>query len=236
MMSRKSYWNAVGTAVALLAAPALAETVAGPAEVVDGDSLVVAGHRIRLVGIDAPEYDQTCTRAGQRWACGSEAKAQLASLISGHRVECIGAEWDAHARLLAVCSVGYLELNQALVAGGWAVAYRTYSDAYVSDEIHAKTARLGIWDSAFETPAEFRQRKLPPAQAMAPNIRRPAPLGGRVGPFANGCVIKGNRNRRGQWIYHLPGMPYYDQTRAEEIFCTEEQAQRAGYRRAIVRP
>ena len=49
------------------------------------------------------------------------------------------------------------------------------------------------------------------------------------------CNIKGNRNRKGQWIYHLPGMPYYDQTRAEEMFCTEAQAQAAGYRRAIVR-
>jgi hypothetical protein len=48
-------------------------------------------------------------------------------------------------------------------------------------------------------------------------------------------VIKGNRNRRGQWIYHLPGMPYYNVTRAEEMFCTEADAQAAGYRRAIVR-
>ena len=49
------------------------------------------------------------------------------------------------------------------------------------------------------------------------------------------CAIKGNRSRRGDWIYHLPGMPYYEATRAEEIFCTEAQAQAAGYRRAIVR-
>jgi hypothetical protein len=31
-------------------------------------------------------------------------------------------------------------------------------------------------------------------------------------------------------------MPYYDQTRPEEIFCTEAEARAAGYRRAIVRP
>ena len=51
----------------------------------------------------------------------------------------------------------------------------------------------------------------------------------------NNCNIKGNRNRKGQWIYHVPGMPYYDQTRPEEIFCTEAEAQAAGYRRAIVK-
>ena len=30
-------------------------------------------------------------------------------------------------------------------------------------------------------------------------------------------------------------MPYYDQTRPEEIFCTEAEAQAAAYRRATVR-
>jgi hypothetical protein len=30
-------------------------------------------------------------------------------------------------------------------------------------------------------------------------------------------------------------MPYYEQTRPEEIFCTEAEARNAGYRRAIVR-
>ena len=55
------------------------------------------------------------------------------------------------------------------------------------------------------------------------------------GRASGGCNIKGNRNRKGQWIYHVPGMPYYDATRAEEVFCTEAEARAAGYRRAIVR-
>jgi hypothetical protein len=32
----------------------------------------------------------------------------------------------------------------------------------------------------------------------------------------------------------MPGMPYYDQTMPEEIFCTEAEAKAAGYRRAKV--
>jgi hypothetical protein len=47
-----------------------------------------------------------------------------------------------------------------------------------------------------------------------------------------GCAIKGNRNRRGEWIYHLQGQEYYEDTRPEELFCTEREAQAAGYRRA----
>jgi endonuclease YncB( thermonuclease family) len=33
-------------------------TLRGPASVIDGDTIVVAGERIRLHGIDAPELEQ----------------------------------------------------------------------------------------------------------------------------------------------------------------------------------
>jgi hypothetical protein len=36
--------------------------------------------------------------------------------------------------------------------------------------------------------------------------------------------VPGNRNRRGSRIHHVPGMPYYEATRAEEVFCTEADA------------
>lgn len=49
--------------------------------------------------------------------------------------------------------------------------------------------------------------------------------------YSGGCTIKGNRSRRGEWIYHLPGMPYYHRTQSEEIFCSKT----AAYRKAIVR-
>ena len=39
--------------------------------------------------------------------------------------------------------------------------------------------------------------------------------------------------RLNEWIYHIPGMPYYEQTRAEEMFCTEAQARAAGYLRPL---
>ena len=36
--------------------------VAGPTRVIDGDTIEVAGERIRLHGIDAPESGQSCRR------------------------------------------------------------------------------------------------------------------------------------------------------------------------------
>ena len=116
---------------------------------------------------------------------------------------------------------------------GRALVYRGYSQDYVAAEDRARQRKAGIWNSTFTNPAEHRLAKAP----KPPEPRQPVQRVERQQSnerFA-GCTIKGNRNRKGQWIYHLPGMPYYDQTRAEEFFCTEDQARAAGYRRAIVR-
>ncbi len=61
-------------ALTLLPALALAE-IAGPATVVDGDTIEINGERIRLHGIDAPESDQLCRLGGAPWRCsGARSK------------------------------------------------------------------------------------------------------------------------------------------------------------------
>lgn len=126
------------------AGPALAQSAYGEAQALDGDSLVVAGKKVRLFGIDAPEFDQQCQKDGGSWPCGEVAKTQLAELVAGQRVECRGQGFDQHGRILAVCTAGGESLNQAMVEQSWAVAYRQFSDAYISAELGAKTNRLGI--------------------------------------------------------------------------------------------
>ncbi len=69
------------SALCLLATPALAD-VAGPAGVIDGDSLREAGERIRLHGIDAPESRQLCRFDGQPWQCRKDAANALADEIA----------------------------------------------------------------------------------------------------------------------------------------------------------
>jgi endonuclease YncB( thermonuclease family) len=222
-----------------LSAPAIAQSpLWGIGRAGDGDSLTVGETRVRLFGIDAPEFAQSCKRNGQEWACGAAAAEELGKLVTGKQVRCVSLGTDQHGRMLGRCSVGTLDISRAMVASGHAVAFRRYSIDYVSAEDSAKANRRGLWSGTFTMPSKHRSATAPAVAPSIPNLkRRPSQPSSSNWPgrAAANCNIKGNRSRRGQWIYHVPGMPYYDQTRPEEIFCTEADARAAGYRRAIVR-
>lgn len=119
----------------------------------DGDSLTFGSLRVRLVGIDAPEYDQTCTRNGADYACGKRSREALAKAIGGRVVSCSGSEHDRYGRLLAVCTAGGLDLNRAQVEAGWAVSYGDYR----AEEAKARAAGAGIWSGSFERPQDWRR-------------------------------------------------------------------------------
>src|SRR5688572_1292803 len=93
--------------------------VSGNAKAIDGDSLTVGGHEVRLFGIDAPEFGQTCTRNGQSWACGAEAARRLGELVNGREVRCASLGTDQHGRTLARCTVGGMDVNRTMVATGY---------------------------------------------------------------------------------------------------------------------
>ena len=195
---------------------------------------MVGAREVRLFGIDAPEWDQNCTRAGQPWACGQAAAEQLSKLVTGKQVNCIPIDTDEHGRTVARCSVVEVDVNRAMVSRGFATAYRRYSADYVSAEESAKAAKRGIWSGTFQMPSDVRHAA-EPSSSKPRRQSSSSPSTGRATPVTSGgCVIKGNRGSNG-WIYHLPGMPYYGRTKAEEMFCSEGDAQAAGYRRAKVR-
>jgi endonuclease YncB( thermonuclease family) len=217
---------------ALLATASPLPPVFGIAVAGDGDSLTVGQTKIRLFGIDAPEYNQTCTRGGAQWGCGAEAADRLSRLVTGQQVFCMALGQDDYERTLARCTVGSVDVNRTMVETGFAVAFRKYSTDYVAAEDRAKAAKLGLWSGTFEMPHQYR------AGAKVAKPRQAAPRRNakqRAAPSSTGCAIKGNHSRKGEWIYHLPGMPYYAETRPEAIFCTEEEARAAGYRRSRAR-
>ncbi len=200
--------------------------ITGKPRVIDGDTLEIAGERIRLHGIDAPESGQTCVADGMLWHCGMEAASSLAFKIARGWVGCQGQDRDRYGRLIAVCyagGVGGPELNAWLVSEGWALAYRQYSTDYVVEEQAAGEARRGLWRGGFIAPWEWRRGKRLQA-ATVPDS-------------ASDCRIKGNISSSGERIYHVPGGSYYDRTKitaakGERWFCTEREAVAAGWRKA----
>jgi endonuclease YncB( thermonuclease family) len=138
--------------------PALADII-GQAQVVDGDTLQIAGERVRLHGIDAPESRQSCSLSGVGWPCGQNAKPVLTGVIDGQVVTCRGDRRDRYGRLIAVCYIGTDDLNARMVRNGWALAYRRYAPDYVSQETEARAAGSGIWQGQFLEPWEWRRQR-----------------------------------------------------------------------------
>jgi endonuclease YncB( thermonuclease family) len=139
--------------------PASSYAANSRAVITDGDTIKINGRRIRFHGIDAPESRQSCSVSGRRYACGQQATEALKQLIGGNPVSCEEKDIDRYKRLVAVCSVGNIDLNAAMVSQGWALAYRRYSSDYVPEEESARAARRGIWQGDFTAPWEWRRSK-----------------------------------------------------------------------------
>ena len=128
--------------------------LSGHPRIVDGDTLAFGERRVRLVGIDAPELEQTCIPFGP---CGRETARRLAAFIGGEIVTCAGRKRDRFDRLLATCTRGEDEINSWLVARGLARAAREHID-YAALERRARREKLGWWAGTWDDPAEFRER------------------------------------------------------------------------------
>lgn len=196
--------------------------VSGTATVIDGDTIEVAGQRVRLEGIDAPEMAQMCgNRFFGSWPCGREAQRMLAKLVQGRSVTCEAQGRDKYGRILGVCSAGDREINAEMVRSGLAWAFVKYSTRYVSDEASARDAKAGVWRGEAQPAWEFREKRWAVAEGNAPD----------------GCAIKGNVSANGH-IYHMPWSPWYGKVRIETAkgerwFCSEDEATKAGFRPAM---
>ena len=145
-------------ALALGHAHAQLAAIAGTATVIDGDTLDVAGVRIRLWGIDAPESRQVCTVAGQDYPCGGRATQHLRMLVGERPVACEPRATDRYGRTVALCRVEGRDIGAAMVRDGWAVAFERYSMDYVLQEQEARAAKRGLWEGTFTTPEVWRRK------------------------------------------------------------------------------
>ena len=135
--------------------PAIAADMTGVVRMVDGDTFDLDVWRVRLHGVDAPEIRQMCVRDSGRWPCGREAMRALAKLTNGQTVRCSETGRTRLGQVIAICSVGSLEINAWMVSHGWAVTRDDSGASYIAEEYDAATAGAGIWSGRFIMPERW---------------------------------------------------------------------------------
>lgn len=217
--SSSSVAVAVSTSSPHGAAVSSAHPAVALVRVVDGDTLIVRivdrEERVRIVGIDAPEVSgKECFAA--------QATDRLKALVTAGSITLAAKpdeDRDGFGRLLRYVFVQGQDVGLRLVAEGYVLSYEKYPHpelgAYEAAETWAQTERQGLWG------------------ACEPLARSSSSATG----VSSGCTIKGNINQDGRRFYHVPGCRSYavtqiDAAKMERWFCTEEEAQAAGWVKA----
>jgi len=190
--------------------------------VVDGDTIEIeGGEKVRYIGIDTPE---TVDPRKPVQCFGIEASKKNKELVEGKtvRLEKDITDRDKYSRLLRYVWVDDLFINLELVKQGFASSYSyppdiKYQKEFLAAEKEARETERGLWKAC-------------PIVA-SPTIKI------QETPKSD-CDIKGNISTSGEKIYHLPGCGSYaktqiDEKRGERWFCSEKEAQEAGWRKAL---
>ena len=199
----------------------------------DGDTIHISyngkDEKVRFIGLDTPE---TKDPRKPIQCFGREATAKMTEFAENKNIRLefdkTQGERDKYGRLLAfVYSEDNKNLAYEMIRQGYGNEYTYNSNPYKYQSEFKEAARKareenkGLW--AENTCAGDATK---PADSPAP---APQPQQRSQGA----CVIKGNIGKNGK-IYHMPGQKYYNKTNPEAIFCSEAEAQSAGFRRSKV--
>lgn len=92
--------------------------LSGPATITDGDTLKINGQSIRIHGIDAEELNEVN---------GPGAKQAMIRMTAGKIVQCTDTMSRTHNRIVAVCTVGKINIGAEMVRTGYALDCAHYS-------------------------------------------------------------------------------------------------------------
>lgn len=146
-------------AILLSTSPAAAQTFAGVASVIDGDTIEIHGQRIRIHGVDAPESYQLCYSPAA-YRCGQHAALALSDHLQRTTVTCTATSRDRYKRVVARCTVAGQDIALWLVSQGHALDWPRYSKGeYAPHQERARARGKGIWASRFALPWERRKDK-----------------------------------------------------------------------------
>jgi endonuclease YncB( thermonuclease family) len=136
--------------------PAVTAHITGPAQVVNGRTLVIGGQTVRLQAIDAPPATLICRDGAWEYKCGADSRQALERLVGNRPVDCEPIYTDdgvAHA--LCYSDQG-VDVAAALVGAGWAVADLKRSSRYMPQQAKAQDQGLGLWRNNFAYPEQWR--------------------------------------------------------------------------------
>ncbi|KPB05090.1 thermonuclease family protein [Bacillus sp. CHD6a] len=203
--------------------------------VIDGDTIKVKinnkEENIRFLLIDTPETNHPRMDGPQPF--GPEAKKFMEEFMQGGKVEIEldVSERDHYGRILAYVYVNGVSAQEELLKRGLArVAYifppnTRYVDSYQVIQEKAQVEGIGIW--SVENYAQ--EDGFFPEYVEDPDAEVPT----KENLVTESCTVKGNISSSGEKIYHVETGAYYDRTIPEACFNTEEEAEKAGYRKSM---
>lgn len=170
----------------------------------DGDTFTLGdGQRVRLLGADAPELGN----------CGATESAKLlTSLVLGKKVRITEEKRDTYGRRMGLVWISDKLVNEEMLEEGW--ARPNYDPNSKSEDL--KTA--------------YKDTKENARGIYSSLCKKINPI-----PPSKNCVIKGNIDKAsGDHFYHLPNCRHYNQIVLDEdigegFFCSEKEAQEAGF-------
>ena len=132
--------------------------------VADGDTVTVLDesrqqHKIRLMGIDAPE---------KKMPFGNRSKQSLSDMVFDRQVQVEYSKKDRYGRTVGKIIVGSVDANLEQVKAGMAWHYKQYQreqsfedrSAYAQAEEEARVFKRGLWsDSNPVPPWDYRKRQ-----------------------------------------------------------------------------
>ena len=140
----------------LISTQIFADITGHVSKVIDADTVIVVdisrvSHKVRLLGIDAPE---------RRQYFGEDATQYLTAKVLNKNLTVIGSKKDRYNRLLGKLIHEGKDVNLDLVSSGMAWHYKKYQESqelkdkflYSNAEIFARKNKLGPWSAPSPIP------------------------------------------------------------------------------------